>query len=1288
MPANGAPERSRGRGIGHTALPTRVVDLWRVVVVAGLYAFFGWLGLRLAVPPGYATLIWPASGIAVSALLLFGQRLWPGVFVGSFAVNAVVGEALGVDGPNWTAFAVAVSIAAGSTLQSILAVHLVRRRFGLPLVIDTMRAIVLFLLLAALLPCLIGASVGVASLLGAGVTPLSTAANNWITWWIGDVAGILIVLPLTLISPWRPWSARFRGKPLARVSRMGLLALLVPLGLTFYGWKFTSEASFEKGLSSFEVLARDNERALLNRLDAYNQSLDAGAGAFNGSFQVSAAEWRVFVDEFDIDRNLPGINGIGFIQPVKPDDLQSLLKEVARNGVSDFTVKPRRVTDRDMFVITYIEPLKANEAALGLDIAFEGNRRAAAIHARDTGRPTITHRIFLVQDKTKSAGFLLLRPLYEPFAAVGTVEERRAAFRGWVYAPFVANNFMRELTASQGKRINISVYDGPKADADMLIYTSSDDTSHQPAYRISKVLSVREQQWTVVWESTPAFAASISSKESAIVLAAGLSLTLLFGVLLMSHARREDEIQQTVERKTREIAARERQNRSIVDTALAGVVVLDENGTIRSANPATELIFGYDATELAGRPIATLMPGFQDGADIPEDAKNAAAELMETRTRSGDELFLTVQRNEWRTEAGNLRYTLIISDVTLQHRITKELEVSEQRLKQALEGARIGVFDIDLTTGRSFVSVTWKQMLGFSEDDEIEPQQQWESRLHPDDRARVKQADQDCIDGRSESSWSEYRLRHADGHWIWLRSEAIVIERDPTGRAMRMIGTQTDVSALKTAELALRDSEERFRLALENAPVGMALISDKGKWLQVNEALCSLLGYEPAEFERLDFATVTHPEELSANGDLSEFLERAAAEKQVERRFVAKNGRPIWCLFGLSRVEDQQAKHGYFVAQFQDIDARKEAERAKREFIATVSHELRTPLTSIRGSLGLVLGPAGKDLTPKIAHLLTIALKNCERLIELVNDILDIEKIASGEMKFDRRIENLNELVRQAVETNQPYFEKFGVTTVVEADGTYAVDVDARRLQQVFSNLLSNAAKFSPSGGTVDIFIVRRGGAVEVSVADEGAGIPPEFQDKIFNRFSQANSSATRNKGGTGLGLHISQQIVEHLDGKISYRNIPGSGAEFTVALPLCENGSDSNEPEDQKQSVAQKDTADLPRVLHVEGDADFFAMMSSLLRGRVKLMRAPTLAAARKQLSEQSFDLLILDETLPDGPGQELLDDALSQRADLRVMMLVNQDQLQVDVRAQNVVKSRLKEEELARMICDVAAR
>ena len=183
--------------------------------------------------------------------------------------------------------------------------------------------------------------------------------------------------------------------------------------------------------------------------------------------------------------------------------------------------------------------------------------------------------------------------------------------------------------------------------------------------------------------------------------------------------------------------------------------------------------------------------------------------------------------------------------------------------------------------------------------------------------------------------------------------------------------------------------------------------------------------------------------------------------------------------------------------------------------------------------------------------LLEIAQSNCERLVLLINDILDIEKFSAGQMRFEMRPVSLASVVLQAVEANEGYARRLNARIElgpIPADWT--VDVDPERLIQVLTNLLSNAAKYSPPGGTVRVWCERLGDALRISVRDDGPGIPEEFRARIFEKFSQADASATREKGGTGLGLHIARRFIEHMHGRIGFESEAGAGSTFWVELP------------------------------------------------------------------------------------------------------------------------------------------
>jgi signal transduction histidine kinase len=226
--------------------------------------------------------------------------------------------------------------------------------------------------------------------------------------------------------------------------------------------------------------------------------------------------------------------------------------------------------------------------------------------------------------------------------------------------------------------------------------------------------------------------------------------------------------------------------------------------------------------------------------------------------------------------------------------------------------------------------------------------------------------------------------------------------------------------------------------------------------------------------------------------------------------------------------------------------------RAKSEFVSTVSHELRTPLTAIQGALGLIAGKALGDIPPAMEQMLEMANRNSQRLALLINDLLDMEKLASGKLQLVLRVQALMPLIEEAIGSTKEYAHRLNVSFVLDQQNNdIDVNVDGNRLQQVLINLLSNAANFSPTGGQVHVSSRVQGSTVRISVRDTGPGVPEEFRSRIFERFSQADSSDTRQKGGTGLGLAISKDLIESMGGAIGFSSEEGKGACFHIELPV-----------------------------------------------------------------------------------------------------------------------------------------
>ncbi len=305
------------------------------------------------------------------------------------------------------------------------------------------------------------------------------------------------------------------------------------------------------------------------------------------------------------------------------------------------------------------------------------------------------------------------------------------------------------------------------------------------------------------------------------------------------------------------------------------------------------------------------------------------------------------------------------------------------------------------------------------------------------------------------------------------------------------------------------------------------------------------------------------------------------------------------------------------------------ASQAKSSFLAVMSHELRTPLTSIAGALGLLEGGAAGRLPERAGQLVDIARKNIERLVRLLNDILDLEKIESGKMTFKLAPVGLGGVVAASIEANRAYAHKLGAElwlAPAAADGLVFADPD--RLGQVLTNLLSNAAKFSPRGGRVEVGIAKRGEVMRVSVRDYGPGVPAEFRKSIFQKFAQADSSDARQLGGTGLGLNIAKRIAEHHGGELSFEAAAGGGTTFHLDLPALRDSI----------GAGGRGTSPQAHVLHVEDDEDVLHIVAAALDSVAQVTGVRSVRAARAALARDQFDVMILDLALPDGSGLDLL--------------------------------------------------
>jgi PAS domain S-box-containing protein len=423
------------------------------------------------------------------------------------------------------------------------------------------------------------------------------------------------------------------------------------------------------------------------------------------------------------------------------------------------------------------------------------------------------------------------------------------------------------------------------------------------------------------------------------------------------------------------------------------------------------------------------------------------------------------------------------------------------------------------------------------------------TKIHPDDLPEVATSIEKSE--QALSMWhTQYRVTDGRSGWRWLEGKSLP-ERMPDGSTI-WHGYIADIDEEKQTQLALRESELQLRRLYELSPIGIALNDYvSGAFLDVNEALLKPTGYSHDHFMAMDYSQLLPP-------DFEEQRQRIIAELQEEKRFgpyeveIARaDGSTYPAIVRGMRISNPSGQPLIWTL-IEDISERKKVDRMKSEFISTVSHELRTPLTSISGSLGLLESGTLGSLPTQAERMVSIAHRNTEQLKQLVDDLLDMEKLVSGKMTMNLQSQELAPVIQESAERLGTYAMESGVSLQIEDDASRCVaKFDQSRLGQAFTNLLSNAIKFSPPDGQVLVRIRVADGIARILITDQGPGIPEDFRDRIFQKFAQADSSDTRGKRGTGLGLAITKEIMAQMGGDVGFESREGKGSTFWLELHL-----------------------------------------------------------------------------------------------------------------------------------------
>lgn len=1000
--------------------------------------------------------------------------------------------------------------------------------------------------------------------------------------------------------------------PVVRPSRRGrhllpYLVLLLGLLFTFIVSYYVYELAQAQDRARFENSLQEIDSRIQRKVNTSITLLRAATGLFAASDDVSAQEFHRFVDQIELQKNYPGIQGIGYSQKYKTENVPQLLSTMHERGFQDFKIWPESARP-EYTAIIYLEPLDSrNRGAIGFDMFTEPVRRQAMETARDTGSPTASGRVVLVQEdntEKKQAGFLIYAPVYRNFANPSTQSERRAALVGFVYSPYRLDDFLNSLSREPIPDVAFFVYDGSQLNSDTLLYTSdiTETRSAASRFKTNRTLEVANRNWTIAYETKPSFEVRSSTHFVPYTLTAGILLSsLLFWVTrsqVKARAAAEDANAEVIQseatiRKTlnqRELAETalregEERYRELVENANDIVYLLEFDGRISSINRAAQKITEYSQKELLSMKLQEILaPGSQtigqEMLSISKSAPERTSYEIEIISKTGRLITLEMNTRPVLRSGKPVGIQGIARDISTRKRAEEALREADLRALSEYERLleRISSLAQALGTARELESI-FRALRDFT-------------------KVSVP------TDGFFVSLYDPI-LNVRTACYAWGDKEEIDVTSLPP---MPVTTAGPNSRAVRTGQVIITDD---YMGATRGHPSVIVGPDD---------------GTRPQSSMAIPMAVMGR---IVGTIEVQSYLASAYKHEHVTAMSMAANLTAV----AIDNIRLLQRESNA-------RQAAEESNRLKDEFLATVSHELRTPLTAILGWARLLeSGSLEASVVEKAVE--TIA-RNAKAQAQIVDDILDVSRIITGNLYLDLQPIELGPVVDAAINVVRPTADAKAISIDRElGSAPFVVSGDANRLQQVIWNLLSNAIKFTGASGRVAVRLRHDESNVEISVSDTGHGISKDFLPFVFDRFRQADSTTTRQHGGLGLGLAIARHLVEIHGGTIRAESEgENKGSRFTIVLPLV--AATTKAAGDNLAPIVSDPTRQIlagVNILLVDDDADTLELMTTALTSRQASVTAVGSAEeAMKIIASRKPDVLISDIAMPGEDGYGLI--------------------------------------------------
>ncbi|RNI28639.1 CHASE domain-containing protein [Rufibacter latericius] len=939
---------------------------------------------------------------------------------------------------------------------------------------------------------------------------------------------------------------------------LALGSFVLVLGMTLYAYYVSRTNDQVEDEQDFKIQQVKIKATLERRMGYYLQILKGVNGLFTASDSVTRADFQDYLSSLQIEKNYPGVQGIGFSVMLTPEQVPELEERVRAEGFPDFKVWPEG-SRTEYTSIIFIEPMTGlNKRAFGFDMFQDPARREAMEAARDVNLPAMTGKVKLVQEGggSEQPGLLMYMPVYYGGEDPVDLMERRAKLRGFVYAPFRASDLFNNTIGGEFNDISISIYDGKEVKEEALLYRNAaqiDPSENQDSLLLATdVIKFAGRTWTIRYKATWGFREASGIDQHDLILLGGciISLLIFFVVWSLQRYLRSNQLTELITKNT-----------------TAGLFMLDDRGYCSFQNPAAEKMLGFSLQELKSRPLYELVHSGQEPGNLAPELVSQKSYTFEDTflCRDGNHIPVVCSTRYVKQGGAVVGHILEVRDVTEERKAQQALLESEARFRNMADSAPVMIWITDENNDCSYVNRQWLKFTGSTLEDNLE--KGWLQYIHPEDAEASTQTYAKAREEKNEFK-VEYRLRRRDGQYRGVMTMGIP-RFTAEGEFMGYIGSAIDISDRIKMEQRLKESADTLQKIFMQVPAIVGLVQAKDlRYTLVNSYLNTLYDGK-AKVGEIATESLPVPQREKFKNAIQRIVETGepfigqevpvafddSPEGEETVRYFNIVYQPILnskgavesvLTFAVEVTEQVQSRQQLSAINNELNQKNQELIRINNDldnFVYTASHDLRSPLANLEGLTTALLETVDGKEDSEEHLLLHMVASSINKLKGTIHDLTEITKVQK-DLDSQAEVLSFAEILAGVEEDIAPMIHEAEVQlqTCFEVKHLrYA----RKNLRSILYNLVSNAAKYRDPSRKLMITVTtdQKDGYVVLTVKDNGLGIREDQQEKLFTMFRRFHSHVE----GTGIGLYIVKRIIENNGGYIEVQSKQGQGSTFTV---------------------------------------------------------------------------------------------------------------------------------------------